>query len=917
MVRVRTNTQLRTNIRDLASTFVGRAADLAGIDECFAGGARLVTICGPGGMGKTRVALRYAAAKAARFSAHGGGGSWFVDLTDGRSRAEIAGRVAVAIGAELPMQGEDAAIDAIGQALARRGSMLIVLDNFDHLIREAGVVDTWLRSAPRLRLLVTSRVALDVPGETRWPLEALPQQEAVALFLGRARQVRPSLELGTEGQDILRDIVTRLEGIPLALELAAARVAVQSPRELRDRLRNPLAVLVRRNDETRHASMRRAILDSVQLLAPPERAAFAACAVFRGGFTLDAAEAMLGGESALSLIETLSQHSLLRSVSATDPGSELRFSLFETIREVALELHAADPSRAAIKLRHSAYYTGLSRRLAAEAVVRGGAALVRLSHEMENILDAHTCAVERGDAAGALALALGLDPLLSVRGQPRLRRQLIDKALALPSATALDRGVVAQAQLTRGLAARELGDLRAARVVLEAGLALAMAAGLPLLAALAHLRMGEIIEVSGSTVKARERFACALTLLYDPAKAHGEAPDEDDPTRTALAAEAHLRIGHAYRREGALARAEAAVAESTARYRLLGYDEGLAAALYEGAVVAMFQGRAKAAMARYDEGLTIARRVGARTMGAALTTARGCLLQDLGQSAEALAAHAEAARVFHEIGNRHREMSALYYLATAYLDTGVPDEAERILVRAAARGTSVGAPRYAALIAGARAVALSRLGDHAAAADSFRDAERVLEECGSEPALAATLKVHQMTLSPRPAECAAAAQALVAAHPSDDSHFALRMLRATIHPQQSPAPDALVILSGGRGFRLPHTGVLVDVSRRAPLCRILDLLARARRSAPGEPVPVEELIRAGWPGEQILPEAALNRARVGLATLRKLGLSAVLLTAAGGYLLDPAVAISSTVAESGIVPARIGSLLGSRAGSPS
>src|SRR5262249_26783350 len=151
------------------------------------------------------------------------------------------------------------------------------------------------------------------------------------------------------------------------------------------------------------------------------------------------------------------------------------------------------------------------------------------------------------------------------------------------------------------------GDVEAARADLDAGLALAEAAGRPALAALAHLRIGEIVEVAGATVRARECFERALSVL---------AGAPSGPSRTALEAETHLRMGHAYRRGGALDQAEASVGEATVRYRLLGHDEGLAGVLYEGAVVAMFQGRAEVALARYDEGLAIARRAGARTIGA-------------------------------------------------------------------------------------------------------------------------------------------------------------------------------------------------------------------------------------------------------------------------------------------------------------
>jgi predicted ATPase len=144
---------------------VGRAADIAGVARLFAEGARLVTITGPGGMGKTRVAIRYAEGQVARCSAHGGGGVWFCDLTEARGAIDVAAKVAAALGAELrERMGAAAVADELGRAMARRGRMLVVLDNFEHLVREAAMVGAWMRLALEARFLCTSRVALDLPG---------------------------------------------------------------------------------------------------------------------------------------------------------------------------------------------------------------------------------------------------------------------------------------------------------------------------------------------------------------------------------------------------------------------------------------------------------------------------------------------------------------------------------------------------------------------------------------------------------------------------------------------------------------------------------------------------------------------------------------------------------------------------------
>jgi tetratricopeptide (TPR) repeat protein len=356
-------------------------------------------------------------------------------------------------------------------------------------------------------------------------------------------------------------------------------------------------------------------------------------------------------------------------------------------------------------------------------------------------------------------------------------------------------------------------------------------------------------------------------------------------------------MGHAHRREGQLEAAGAAVGQAITRYRLLGNDEGLAGALYEAAVIAMFRGETDAARGWFDEGLQVARRAGVRAIAGALTTARGSLLQELGSIDAALAHHAEAAQVFRELGSRYRETSALYYLATAYLERGDAREAQLVLLRARERVQGVGSPRYEALIDGGRASALAAAGDHAGARAALEEAERAGAMCPSEPALAATLQIHRLSLEQRageamdPVSAVAAARALVTAHPSDDSRFALRVLLSIVGPTPPRPVSALVIWSEGRAFRLALAPHRVDLPPRSPVRRILRLLASRRMDAPGDVVPVEEIIDAGWQGERIRPEAALNRAYVALATLRKLGLREALVTAAGGYCLDPAMAI--------------------------
>ncbi|MCX5744647.1 MAG: AAA family ATPase, partial [Proteobacteria bacterium] len=407
----------KTNVVDASSSLIGRVTERAAIAEYFDQGTRLVTLTGPGGVGKTRLATRFAIDTTEAYGAHGGGGAWLVDLTDARSAMAICAVVAAALEIALDRDVSEARVVAeLGRRLAHRRRVLLVLDNCDHLVREVGAtLGAWLAAAPRAQFLVTSRVPLGLAGEQLWPVAGLAVPaadapvavalacEAVDLFVRRARQVRPDLAPTPHDVAAIVEIVRRLDGLPLAIELAAARTRVLSPSQLRDRL--ALGLLVRPGDGGRHASMRAVILDSVESLVAVVRDDFARCAIFRGGFTVAAAEAVLATspDDVMASLEALRDHSLLRTTTAET--GESRFQLYETIREVARELLATLPDRAALAAGHARYFAHLGRELAARAIVRADhAAFAELADELENLTEAHAHAIAERDQALALAL---------------------------------------------------------------------------------------------------------------------------------------------------------------------------------------------------------------------------------------------------------------------------------------------------------------------------------------------------------------------------------------------------------------------------------------------------------------------------------------------------------------------------------
>ena len=348
------------------TSFVGRRHDLLRVSRWFATGHRLVVIVGPPGMGKTRVAVEYAA----QVAEAGGVAVRFCDLTEVRDLDGLCAHVAACLDLSLEPGADVAA--SIGLVL-REGGDLLVLDNFEQLVDVgAATVASWLLRAPRAQLLVTSRERLRIEGEIVHELEplSLPSgsdiagSEAIALFVDRARQLRRDFALTDGDVPQVAEIVRRLDGIPLAIEVAAARMDVMGPATLVERMPRRLDLLAsgRRDATTRQATLRGAIDGSWNALTPAAQRALAQASVFRGGFTLEAAEAVLDpsahgdAPAVVDVLGTLRAKSLVRVQGASDQPAELRFSLYESIRDYAGERLAASGDVAATRARHARYF---------------------------------------------------------------------------------------------------------------------------------------------------------------------------------------------------------------------------------------------------------------------------------------------------------------------------------------------------------------------------------------------------------------------------------------------------------------------------------------------------------------------------------------------------------------------------------
>ena len=414
-----------------ASPFVGRNLDVASVCAQLRDEARLLTLTGPGGIGKTRLAIESAASLGPELA----DGAIFVDLAPTADAALVPATIAAVVA------GEGQGSSALEAAVARLRPLetLLVLDNFERLLDAAPVVAELLEQAPRLRVLVTSRAPLRLAAEREYAVQPIDVgEDALAIFVNRAQAADPAFRLG-EDTDTVVAICASLDGLPLALELAAARVRVLTPAQLLERLRAPLAVLgggVRDLPE-RQRTLRATIDWSYDLLEPREQQLFARLAVFAGGCTLDAAEAVCDAE--LDSLSALLDSSLLRRM-------QTRFRMLDTVREYALELDGSD-----VRERHAHYFTSYAEHVGSDLVGPGRiAALEELRPEHPNIRAALAFALEH-DVDLGFRIAVALRSYWTTAARSREIRSWLRRAIAQNDALDTEPRVGARLVLGRQL----------------------------------------------------------------------------------------------------------------------------------------------------------------------------------------------------------------------------------------------------------------------------------------------------------------------------------------------------------------------------------------------------------------------------------------------------------------------------------
>jgi predicted ATPase/DNA-binding CsgD family transcriptional regulator len=677
------------------TSFVGREQHVFRIARLLKD-QRLITLVGVGGVGKTRMALAVAGRVADRFD----GGARLVELGALADPTLVARAVAGALG--LADEQVRPPAEAVAAAL-RAAELLLVLDTCEHLLpAAAALAEQLLRSCPRLRVLATSRESLGVPGETVWrvpPLtlpypreparpDRLLRSEAVRLFVERARTAQPEFRLTPQNAPAVAEICDRLDGLPLAIELAAARTNVLTPEQIAERLGDRFSLLTAgpRTVLPRQQTLRGTLDWSYGLLEPDRRAHFAQLAVFAGGWTLDAAASLWGecGESgALGVLADLIEKSLV--VADVAGRSPARYRLMETVREYAWERLRASGSEAQVRQRHADYFLDLAER--AEPMLRGPDQMLwldRLEVEHNNLRAAFEWLTRADDPCPPLRLAAALGWFWFLKGHRRDGRAWWQRLPASAESAAVPAAARARALVAVGFLAEAEYDLAAARRMLEAGAELAQRSEDPRLVGTALARLGYLRMHEG-------RLDAAAELL-DEALAHHRTVGDEWGAAFALMALAHVAL-----HRGDPAGAAPLARQSLELFRPIGDRWGMARALHGVGQAAFDEGDYRRAEAAWRERVRLARELRLRPVLAHGLDLVGTAARLRGDWRRAVACYEESLSLRQAAGDRRGAAWTLHYLALGACHGGDAAKARTLLTESLAIRREVGEPRWVAV----------------------------------------------------------------------------------------------------------------------------------------------------------------------------------------------------------------------------
>lgn len=689
---------LHHNLPSSLTSFIGREREAAQVKELLAS-TSLVTLTGAGGSGKTRLALEVAADLLNEFP----GGVWLVELASLSDPGLVVQAVASTLGVrEIPGRSLlDSLIDYV-----QAKTLLLVLDNCEHLITAcAQLAETLLRAAPKLRILATSRETLGIQGEATYrvpsltfpdfttlpPVDQLIQYEAIQLFVARAVSCQPGFELTEANVNSVAQIVRHLDGIPLAIELAAARMKLLSVEQIAQRLGDRFRLLTggSRTALPRHQTLRAAIDWSYELLSEAERTVLRRLAVFAGGFTLEAVEAICAGDGVeadwtLDLVMHLVDKSLVLVV-ATD--GEARYKMLETIREYSRGKLFESGEDAAVRRRYLDWYRDFVK--SAETELRGPQQLLwlgRLDAEHDNLRAALDASLSAETAESGLHLAGALHHFWVLRGYLSEGRDWLEGILTWSNgASKLARS---QALYGAGVLAFHQGDYARSTALCEESLALCKECGI--------------------------EPGIALTL-------------------TAL--------GNVARSQGDYARASRLFEESLALWREVGDKWGLANVLTQFGTVARSQGDYARARGLFEESLLLWREVGDRWGLATSLAHLGLTNGNQGDYERASALHEESLALRRELGDKVNMGSSLLSLGTVALNLGDYERARELFEESLALRREIGDKVNIAASLGNLGIVAYYQGDYERAVALLQESLELWRKLGAEPGLATALNV--------------------------------------------------------------------------------------------------------------------------------------------------------------------------------
>jgi predicted ATPase len=811
------------------TAFFGREAELSELDTRLRSGGRLVTIVGLGGIGKTRLALTVASASAKP--------ALFVSLAGARSLDAAVREVAAAACVKLEAESRaQAALEALAAALAKRAELVLVLDNTERLGASArDLVNALLDGARELRILATAREPLGVRGEEKLVLAPLAEPEAILLLRDRARVAAGSdVELTDEQA---RAIVSRVDRLPLSIELAASRFDILSAAELLERL-----------DVV--ADVRETLEGSWELLSDVERSALSQASIFAAPFGIDAAEEVLvlDGAEVLEVLESLVKRSLLTRSAGHD--GRVRLGLLGTVRAWARE-KLVDVE---VRERHVRHHLAEAEHAAARTYGEGGAGALDVLEELLPELLAAFEATRSSVPETAARIVLALSDVLSFRTFFELRSELFAEGAAA-AVRAGDSALVARTLVAKARVTLEDGRMLDAEQELRRALDLSTSQGDEVTWAEASRSLGWALTALGRADEAGAALHAAMAVHRKQGNARGQAD-----------ASAALGIMNALR--GCP-------------------DEGLAF-LREALSIHVEHGD----VLRQEKVLGFAALVGHEPREVARGLPREVLARAPRSSLDVLPAHvAELVRGESEAAKHWQHAIDLYQQGVAAHARRDPDAAIGLFERTIAALERTGVKRGVAAVHAHAAVAHAALGDPKEAAARLARASKAAE---GDPSAELAVSVFAAAVDVHAGAPLAGAKTLLerTSRPeigTPELAVAMKVLAAALAEGGPASPAATPALLVGEESRwiVPPRGERVDLVRYGPVRRLLERLVVARLEEPGIALSAEALIEAGWPGERMRHSAGLLRVYSAVRRLRRLGLDVVLVTRDDGYLLDP------------------------------